>query len=325
MKNKTWLVVGCIAMLLTLSACSTPRSADGKLKIDQIITLDDFTIQRKDVNIPDDLTDQYAQYGEEDEIIIPSTTFGKAIEDGGWFSGIIVWPIAQAINWVASFSNAGMGIIVVTLIIQILIFLTSIKSQVASQKMQSLQPKINQIQAKYAGKDDQQSRMQQGQEMQKLYKENNIKPLGTMLVTFIQLPVMFGVYQATMRASSVIFGDFFGISLFTTPKEGIFSGQIAYAIIFGLMVIFQLLSFKIPQWLQKHREAHSKIKKKDYAQPAKATGGLANSMGMMMYFMTGMIALLGFSWPLGMSFYYLISSLVRVIQSIVIHKFFLKD
>ena len=92
------------------------------------------------------------------------------------------------------------------------------------------------------------------------------------------------------------------------------------------MVAFQLLSFKMPQWLQEHRKKKMHVKEKKYAEPKKKGGnGMMGSMNMMMYMSTGMIAIFAINWPLGMSFYWLVYSLARVIQNIVIHKFFIKD
>ena len=210
--------------------------------------------------------------------------------------------------------------------IQLLIFLFSIKSQVASQRMQAIQPEMNKIQAKYAGKTDDRSKMQQAQEMQALYSKYKINPFGTLLVTFIQFPVILGMYQATMRAYSVVTGSFQGINLAKTPIEGFNLGNYWYVVIFVLMVAFQLLSFKMPQWLQEHRKKKLNIKEKKYAEPKKKGGnGMMGSMNMMMYMSTGMIAIFAINWPLGMSFYWLVNSLARVIQNIVIHKFFIKD
>ena len=57
--------------------------------------------------------------------------------------------------------------------------------------MQMLQPELQKIQNKYAGKTDDRSRMMQAQEMQALYKKNNISPFGSILVMFIQLPILY--------------------------------------------------------------------------------------------------------------------------------------
>lgn len=60
-----------------------------------------------------------------------------------------------------------------------------------------------------------------------------------------------------MRAYSVVTGSFAGINLAKTPIEGLKEGQIAFGVIFILMVLFQLLSFKMPQWLQEHRKRNN--------------------------------------------------------------------
>ena len=178
----------------------------------------------------------------------------------GWFDGLIVWPIAQLINWISKYTDAGIGIIIVTLLLQAFTFIFSIKSQVSAQKMQMIQPELQKIQAKYQGKSDDRSRMMQAQEMQALYSKNKINPFGTLLVTFLQFPIILGVYQATMRAEAVVSGTFMGISLTQTPIWGLNNGQMIYMVIFVLMVIAQFMSMKFPQWLQKYRQKQNNVK-----------------------------------------------------------------
>ena len=62
------------------------------------------------------------------------------------------------------------------------------------------QPEIQKIQNKYKDKTDERSKMQMAQEMQNLYQKYDIHPFGSMLITFIQLPIMMGMYYATMRS-----------------------------------------------------------------------------------------------------------------------------
>lgn len=50
-----------------------------------------------------------------------------------------------------------------------------------------------------------------------------------------------------------------------------------------------------------------------------------NTMNTTMYFSTAMIAFLYISWPIAMSFYWLVSSIIRIIQSVVLHKIMNKD
>jgi YidC/Oxa1 family membrane protein insertase len=61
--------------------------------------------------------------------------------------------------------------------------------------MQSLQPKMQEIQKKYAKN---QQKLQQ--EMMKLYKEAGVNPLGCLWPMLIQLPIWIALYQSIMQA-----------------------------------------------------------------------------------------------------------------------------
>ena len=323
-KQKTKLILVSLLMIVALTGCTSPRGKSGKTYVDSIITIKEEQVEKQYVDFKDKAeADKYKDYKPTDLITIEKTTFKEALGEG-WFNGLIVFPIAQLINLVADYTDAGIGIIAATFLIQLIIFLFSIKSQVANQKMQEMQPELMKIQNKYAGKTDDRSKMMQAQEMQALYSKNKINPFSTILITFLQFPVIIGMYQATMRAFSVVTGSFIGINLAKTPLEGIKVGQWAFAVIYVLMILFQLISFKVPQWLQAYRKKKNHIKEKKYAQPKKEPG-MMNSMNTMMYMSTGMIAIFAINWPLGMSFYWLVGSIVRVLQNLVVHKFFIKD
>lgn len=290
--KKKMLFIGLLIMV-TLVACTNPRDPE----TGQII---------------------------EKYLIRSTTPIGDQLSLG-WFDGLIVWPIAQLINWISKYTDAGIGIIIVTLLLQAFTFIFSIKSQVSAQKMQMIQPELQKIQAKYQGKSDDRSRMMQAQEMQALYSKNKINPFGTLLVTFLQFPIILGVYQATMRAEAVVSGTFMGISLTQTPIWGLNNGQMIYMVIFVLMVIAQFMSMKFPQWLQKYRQKQNNVKQKNYLKQNQPKNGMANSMNMMMYVSLAMISILAVNWPLSMSFYWLVSSVTRIIQNLVINQFFMKN
>ena len=186
-KNKKRLLFICLIVMVSLTACSSPRGSDGKTKVNEIIASETFEVQKKNVNvteIPEEMQAEYENLSDDDYITIEATSFGDAMNTG-WFNGLIVWPIAQLINWIAGKTDAGFGIIGATCLIQLLVFAFTVKSQVSSQRMQMLQPELQKIQNKYAGKTDDRSRMMQAQEMQALYKKNNISPFGSILVMFI--------------------------------------------------------------------------------------------------------------------------------------------
>lgn len=298
--NKKWLFMSMF-LLVFVTACVNVRNSDGTVNKEMLIYLDTGYLD----------------------------CIGGA---GGWFN-IFVWPVAQLINIVASFSDAGIGIIVATLLLNLGTAAMSIKQQVSTQKMQLIQPDMQKIQAKYAGKNDQASRMRLAQETQALYKKHDISPFGSIITMFIQLPIIMAVYQAVMRAEAVYSGSFVGIDLTLTPMKGGFekllAGEMGTALpvisIFLLMALAQFFSMKLPQIMQKRRKAKMNIKTKDYANPKAGQNSMANSMNSMMYVSLGMIVIFAINWPLGMSFYWLISSISRIIQNVVIQKFFIKD
>ena len=310
LKGKMKILFLCLFVLLTCTACSSPRATDGKLKVDQIISSEKVEIRKDLVNVTDiedkDLKKEYAKYDDDDLITIEPMTFGEA----------------QLINIIASFTDAGWGIILTTILIQGVVFLFTKKSQMSSQRMQEIQPEMQRIQNKYAGKTDDHSRLMMAQETQKLYQKYDIHPFGTLLVTLIQLPIMMGVYYAMTRASSVVLGSFMGISLSQTPLYGFQHLEIAYIVIYVLMIICSLVSLKMPQILKKRQDKIDHVKKKEYLD---TNNNAMNSMNTTMYFSTGLIAILYISWPIAMAFYWLVSSLTRMCFSVFLHAMIVKQ
>lgn len=325
LKGKSKILFLCLFILLTCTACSSPRATDGKTKLDMIIASKEVTVRKDQVNISEiedkELKKEYKDYKDDEEITIKPMTFGEAFNEG-WFSGLIVWPLAQIINHIAAFTDAGWGIILTTVIIQGAVFLLTRKSQMSAQRMQEIQPEMQRIQDKYKGKTDDRSRMMLAQETQRLYQKYDIHPFGSILVTFIQLPIMMGVYYAMVRASSVVYGTFMGIDLTQTPLFGFQHLQWAYIIIYILMVISSIASMKMPQWLKKRQDKLDHVKTKDYLKNGKDP---MSSMNMTMYFSTGFVALLYISWPIAMSFYWLVSSLTRVCFNFFMHAMIVKE
>lgn len=308
----------CLLILLTCTACSNPRGADGKTKVDQIISAERIELNKSQVNI-EDISDENLkeelQADSSETIVIEPTSWGTAWKNG-WFDGLIVWPIAQLINWFASFTDAGWGIILTTLLIQALIYGLTFKSQKSQQRMQEIQPELERIQNKYKGKNDERSKMLMAQETQKLYTKYDIHPFGSILVMFIQLPVMMGMFYATMRAATTVIGSFMGIPLSETPLDGFRHLQWGPIAVYLLMIAMSIISMMLPKWLKKYQDKKDGVKKK-YDQPK--GGMMSNTMNMTMYMTTAMISLMYISWPIAMSFYWLVSSVIRSGLSVVSH------
>ncbi|MEL3907081.1 MAG: membrane protein insertase YidC [Treponema sp.] len=104
-------------------------------------------------------------------------------------------PLEVLLKWLLQFfymliPNWGVSIILVTILIKVIFFPLTKKSSEATQQMQKMQPKIQEIQAKYKGKPQ-----KLNEEMAKLYKEAGYNPLSGCLPMLIQLPILFAMYR----------------------------------------------------------------------------------------------------------------------------------
>ncbi len=119
------------------------------------------------------------------------------IIDWGFF-GILAKPLFLSVNWVKDHwtNNYGWAIIVVTLIINLLLFPLRISSLKSARKMQKLQPQIKAINDRYknVGIRDP-KKAEQNQEVMDLYKKEGVNPVGGCLPLVIQMPFLYAFYR----------------------------------------------------------------------------------------------------------------------------------
>lgn len=124
------------------------------------------------------------------------------------------------------------------------------------------------------------------------------------------------MFYATMRAATTVIGSFMGIPLSETPLDGFRHLQWGPIAVYLLMIAMSIISMMLPKWLKKYQDKKDGVKKK-YDQPK--GGMMSNTMNMTMYMTTAMISLMYISWPIAMSFYWLVSSVIRSGLSVVSH------
>ena len=88
----------------------------------------------------------------------------------------------------------GVAVIVLTLIIKIILFPVSQKGIRSQKALSALQPKIKEIQEKYKGEKEKQSRA-----MMELYQKSKINPLSGCLPLLLQLPILLALYQVFLK------------------------------------------------------------------------------------------------------------------------------
>lgn len=231
----------------------------------------------------------------------------------GWFEALFVWPLAQLLNFFAQYVGAFLSITIVTLLIKLSTMKSTIKSQENQEKMALLKPDMDKIEKKYKGRDDQQSKMMKAQEMQKLYQKHDLKMSAGMGGMLLQLPVMIAMYQAVGRAQLIIDGNVLGQSFKDTPMFGIQTGNWIIIGLYVFMAVAQLASSYLPSYLAKQKQKN---------RPGQAPAG--PNMQSMMIVSVGMVVFFALNWPLGMTVYWLISSVTQILQTLLIHYKFKK-
>lgn len=126
--------------------------------------------------------------------------------------GQFVYSFAKVISFLSIGGNTGLGIILFTLLIRTLLLPVFQYQTNSSRKMQDLQPRIKELQAKYPGK-DMGSRTKLNDEIQALYKEVGVNPFTSMLPIFIQMPVFLALYQALTQVDFLQKGHFLWLNL----------------------------------------------------------------------------------------------------------------
>ena len=251
-------------------------------------------------------------------LISESTTFGEIFQTENWFNALFVWPLSWVLNHIAPIITVGGAIAVVTAVVNGLLAVFTLKSQMGMQRMQMLQPELNKIQRKYEGRDDQASKMRMAQEQQQLMKKYDVNPGSMMLVQFIQLPIIMAMFMAIQRASAIVNGTFLGMNLQVKPSEAfglLFKGDLSglpYIILFLLMAVTQVVLVLLPMYFQKKKAAAEAAKHHRKPEPTN------NQNMMMQMYMIVMVLAFGLMWQSGMSLFWFIRNIVDIIKTIIV-------
>ena len=108
----------------------------------------------------------------------------------GWLENILKWILNTLYRVIP---NYGVAIIILTIIVKALLYPLTRKSFESTAKMQTLQPKMQELREKY--KDNPQKL---NQEMAAMYKKEGVNPLGGCLPLLLQFPffiAMFGLFN----------------------------------------------------------------------------------------------------------------------------------
>jgi YidC/Oxa1 family membrane protein insertase len=244
--------------------------------------------------------------------------YEKIIPLGGWLVGWFTkYAIIPMFNFFHRFiSSFGLIILLMTLVIKLVVFPLTYKSYASSAKMSALKPEIEKINAKYPHADNQQEMMKKQQATMDLYKRAGVSPMGgclPMLLTFPILWAMFRFFPASIELRQQPFLWCHDLSAYDSIVD--FGTRVP--LIGDHLSLFALL-MAVTMWL------YSKMTMAN--QPATANDPNAASMRFMsVWMMPIMMFFICNSLSAALSYYYLLSQLISIVQTWAIRKSINKD
>lgn len=169
----------------------------------------------------------------------------------GFWDHYVIYSFSRFILWLASLvgNSYGWAIIIFTLIIRIILLPLNWFQIRSMNKQMKIQPQMQALQKKYSAKDvDTQQKLRE--ETQKLYSEAGVNPVAGCLPLVVQLPVMFGLYQAIYKTTQLRDGSFLWMQLGKADP---------YYIMAILAAVFTFLSTYISSYSQPTQNATTKI------------------------------------------------------------------
>lgn len=231
-------------------------------------------------------------------------------------SGLTAIGLPEADGWTWVLSITGLVLVVRAALIPI--FVRQIKSQ---RRMLEVAPQLKKIQDKYKGKKDQFSREAMSRETMDLYKRTGTNPLSSCLPLLLQMPIFFGLFSVLNDAqqnkagvgllNAELSAQFANSEIFGAPLRLAISsadGNVAVIVIASIMVVLMTASQFITQ-LQ--------IMSKNQSAEMKASP-MYRQQRILLYLLPLVFAFSGFTFPLGVMMYWLVSNFWTMAQQFIV-------
>lgn len=202
----------------------------------------------------------------------------------GWFDYISVSWIGWLMGLLSFGGIFGLGILFTTIIIRSLAWPIYAKTNGMSSKMAQVQPEMEKIKQKYAGRTDKESQRQMQMETMQVYRKNKIG-FGSMLLPFVQMPIFIAMYNTVRRI--LIHGGYYTDQVLNTKFLGVdlaigshWTSYILAAIVGVTMLLIQFVGMYKPKY---QREKQRKNQQQD--KQAKNSGRMMMIVSLVMVIM----------------------------------------
>ncbi len=247
---------------------------------------------------------QYVFYaGPQNEQDLKALGYGMdRIIDYGFFGAVskVLLKILRFFYGIAH--NWGIAIILLTIVINILLFPLTMKSFSSMHQMKTIQPHIQQL--KDLHKDNPQKL---NKETMELYKKYNVNPLGGCLPMILQMPIFISLYQGLMKSVELKGAHFLWIKDLSRPD----AVHLPFTLPFlgNTINVLPLLMVGVMALQQRITQA---------ATPA--TGDQASQQKMMMIMFPLLFGFLFYKMPSGLVLYWLTNTILMTTDQTLMHK-----
>ena len=238
--------------------------------------------------------------------------FEQIVPLGGWLIGWINRVvIINCFDFLNGFiSNYGIIILLMTIFIKLVISPLTFKSYMSSAKMRVLKPEIDKINQKYPRKED---AMKKQQETMALYSKTGVSVFGGCLPMLLQFPILFAMFRFfpasfELRQQGFLWADDLSAydSILDLPFNIPLYGD--HVSLFALLMAVSMYFYSKMNMDQMPSDPN-----------------MAGMRGMQLYFMPIFLLVLCNNFSSGLSYYYMLSNLITIIQTWVIRKYFVDE
>lgn len=225
----------------------------------------------------------------------------------GWIisSFISRWVVIPVFDFLQQYiASFGLIILILTILVKLVIFPLTYKSYLSTAKMRVLKPEIEAINAKYPRQED---AMKKQQATMELYKKADVNIMGGCIPALIQMPILIAMFRffpasIELRGQSFLWSDDLSSydSILQLPFNIPFYGD--HVSLFALLMALVFFAFSYM----------------NYQQSASSQPQMAGMKFMMVYMMPVMMLLWFNDYASGLCYYYLLSNLITIIQTIAI-------
>jgi YidC/Oxa1 family membrane protein insertase len=215
----------------------------------------------------------------------------------GFFDIFAKWLLAVLLWLNKAVQNYGLAIILLTIIVRLALFPLNQKSYRSMRSMQALQPKVNEIREKYK-----KNPQEMNKKMMELYRTNKVNPMGGCLPIAFQMPVFFALFQALRNAVELRGAHFLWMADLSEPDR-LFTITQPFHFSLNLLPLLVIVAMLIQQKMT----------------PMAATGQNQTQQKMMQY-MPVFFGFLFYSMPSGLTVYFLVSTVLGLVQQYFVQK-----